>query len=127
MTHAGGEEGFRVAIMSFWNARVPRQSRIAIAAREINFAEPKIRLRPVWFEARGFAQFAEANIVLAGEQAADVMFKGIEAQRALLFREFGEAQRIRVIARGEGAPGEARLQIHQGVQWPGLANHGKQR
>src|SRR5207249_11578058 len=79
--NTGGKDCFHIAAVSFGNASVPRNRGIAVTPREINFAQREIRLGPIRFEARCFAQFAQTSIIFARRQSPNVMFKCIESKR----------------------------------------------
>ena len=53
------------------------------------------------------------DVVFVREQAANVMFEGIEAQRPLKFRKVGETQRIGLFISSEQFPDDLRVKIHQ--------------
>src|SRR6266852_9573049 len=100
-----------MAVVSFWHARVPRERRIAVAPREVGFAQREVRLRPFRFEARRFPQFPQTRVIFAGQQPENVMFKRIETQRTLAFREPGKAEGIVEIVSGEDSPNQPGMQV----------------
>ena len=115
-----GEDRFHIAVVSLGHSRVPRKRGIAVAAREIRFAQGEVRFRPFRFEARRFPQFAQTHIIFAGQQPATVVFKRIETQRTLALRELGKTQRIVAVVCREHPPNQTGVQVHKRVQRTGF-------
>src|SRR2546426_3644950 len=76
--------------------------------------------RTVGERARRFPQFAQSRLIFAGQQPATVVFKGIETQRKLAFREIGEIQRIVAIICREHPPNQPGVQVHKHIQRAGF-------
>ena len=92
--NARREERFHIAIVSFWHLGVPQERGIVVAPQEIGFPQREVGFRPFRLQTRRFPQFPQTCIILAGQHAANVMFKCIETQRTLAFCELRETQRI---------------------------------
>ena len=113
-------------VVSFWHPRIPGKRGIAVAAREVNFAQCEVGFRPFRFEARRFPQLAQPSVIFAGQKSPNEMFKGIEAQWTLAFYELRKALGIVVIVSGEHSPHQTRMQIHQRIQCASFPQYGEQ-
>src|SRR5436309_10789138 len=111
-----GEDRFHIVVVSFWHLRVPGKRGLAVATREIDFAQREGRFRPFWFETCRFPQLAQTSVVFIGQKPANVMFKGVEAQRTLAFRELRKALGVVVIVSGKHPPDQTRMQVHERIQ-----------
>ncbi len=109
------------------HAREPGKSGIAVAAHVICLAKREIRVWPIRIKPRRFPQFAQTRFIFRSKQAADVMFKGVQAQRPLRFRKFRQAARIRVVVGGEQPPQELDVEVHQGIERTAFAYRREQR
>jgi hypothetical protein len=125
--NAGGEKRFEIAIVIGRHVRQVRERGGAIVAREISFGQSEIGIGPHWLQTRGFAQFAEARLIIGGQQAANVVLERIESQRPLGLGEIGERGAIRLVAFGEQAPDDFRLHVHQRIESTRFANGRKQQ
>ena len=120
--NADGEIGFDVVRMRLGHAAEPRQRGIAVAATSVGFAERERGIGPSGIETRGFAQFADARLVVIGEQAANEMFEGIESQGAQRFRKVGEIERIGFVVGDQRVPDDFGLHVHQRGERTGFAD-----
>ena len=110
---ADGEIGFNIVGMGFGHATEPWKRGVAIAATSVGFAERERGIGPGGVEARGFAQFAKARLVIIGKQAADEVLERVQTQRAQRFRKVGEIERIGFVVGNEGMPDDFGLHVHE--------------
>src|SRR5207244_11287232 len=73
LADARGEDSLYIMVVSFWHPRIPGKRGIAVAAREVNFAQCEVGLRPFRFEARRFPQLAQPSVIFAGQKSPNEM------------------------------------------------------